>query len=452
MSDLLALAERITTTGLEAGADEIETYVERARIMAISLERNDMQSGQSKVWSGIGIRAIKNRGLAFSAVNQLNEAQGKKAAERVVSMAKKSPPCPHYALPDLKPLTHVEGLYDPRSEEFSIDMALNSALRILQSTKDYDRRITIDSGSFAAVIGKRAIVTSKGIEEVEKFSGFTWFLMGMAIEGTDIGSFDYEMDSAIRVSDIDVETTAELFCEKVLGALGAKKTKSFKGSVLLTPYAAASLVLSPVVFSTNAENIQKGMSRFAGRQGTQVASEHLSISDDGTLQNELGSSRFDREGQPPQPLTLVGQGVFKDIMFHAFSANRANRNSTGHASGSYRSAPGIASTNIKLHPGELSREELIAEVKHGILVTRLSGGPHPLSGDVSAVVKGGMLIEHGRVVHPVKELTIQGNVYDALETIALVSKETRKIAAVGANGGSTLETPYLVLDDLSITS
>lgn len=452
MTDLLALAERVTSKGLAAGADELEVYIERARLMAVSLERNDMQSGQSQVWSGIGIRALKNHGLAFSAVNQLDETQGKEAAARVVTMAKKAPPCPHYTLPEPKPPIHVEGLYDPRSEEFSIDDALDCTLRLLQTTKDYDPRITIDSGSFVAVMGERAIVTSKGTENSENFSGFTWSLMGMAVEGSEVGSWDYEINGAIQIADINVEATAELFSEKVIQALGAQKTKPFKGSVLLTPYAAAGLILTPVVFSTNAENIQKGMSRFAGKQGTQVASEHLSITDNGTLRGELGSNPFDREGQPPQPLTLLENGIFKNIMFHAFSANRANRSSTGHAASSYRVPPNIAPTNIKIHPRELSEEELIAEIKRGILVSRLSGGPHPISGDFSAVVKGGILIENGRLTHPVKELTVQGNIYDALTTISLVSKNTRKIASIGVSGGSSLEAPHLVLEDINISS
>ncbi|MFQ5821161.1 MAG: PmbA/TldA family metallopeptidase, partial [Candidatus Heimdallarchaeota archaeon] len=164
MSDLLTLAELVTAKGLAAGADELEVYIERARLMAVSLERNDMQSGQSQVWSGIGIRALKNHGLAFSAVNQLDETQGKEAAVRVVTMAKQAPPCPHYTLPEPKPSTHVGGLYDPRSEEFSIDDTLDCTLRLLQTTKDYDPRITIESGSFVAVMGERAIVTSKGTE------------------------------------------------------------------------------------------------------------------------------------------------------------------------------------------------------------------------------------------------------------------------------------------------
>jgi len=310
----------------------------------------------------------------------------------------------------------------------------------------------VDSGDFHAVIGERAIFTSNNIQDSEHFSGFTWSVLGMAVEGTDIGSFDYELDGVIKPSNIEVEPTAERFCEKVIGALGAQKTDSFKGPILLTPYAASRLVLSPVLVSSNAENIQKGMSRFAGKLGTRVASEHLTITDNGTLPSELGSSRFDREGQPHQPLTLVKHGIFQEIMFHAFSANHAKTTSTGHASGSYRSPPGIAPTNIAIHRGTFSREELITEIKRGILVTRLSGGPHPLSGDFSAVVKGGFLIENGQIVHPVKELTVQGNIYETIENITLVSKDTRKVSGIGLSGGSTLEAPFIVLDEVSISS
>jgi predicted Zn-dependent protease len=46
-----------------------------------------------------------------------------------------------------------------------------------------------------------------------------------------------------------------------------------------------------------------------------------------------------------------------------------------------------------------------------------------VSGDFSGAAKGAQFIQSGEIVHPVKEATIAGNVFEILPTISDISKE-----------------------------
>ena len=72
-------------------------------------------------------------------------------------------------------------------------------------------------------------------------------------------------------------------------------------------------------------------------------------------------------------------------------------------------------------------EDIIGETEHGVIIRRLSGYPDPLSGDFSAVVKGGFLVEKGEIVQPVTDTMISGNVFDLIGKIEALSEEREKV-------------------------
>ena len=205
--------------------------------------------------------------------------------------------------------------------------------------------------------------------------------------------------------------------EKVVKSLGATSVPSFRGSVILTPYAGLDLLIEPIVFSINAENIQNGQSQWKGKLDSRVSSPLLSITDDPTLPRQVGSSAFDREGVPTKPLAILERGILSNYLYNCYTARRDGLQSNGHAVGSDQSVPGIGVTNLVVAPGKVSLEEMIEGTSKGLVVNRYSGSVDPVSGDFSGVVKGGHYIESGKVIQPVKEVMIAGNIYELLGQI-----------------------------------
>jgi PmbA protein len=444
MLDIKEACQFAVKKAVELGATEAEGFATDGKEINIMIERNEIKIGKSQELSGIGIRVIRDHSLGFASVNDLTKEEIGKAAENAVRLAKRAPPLEFNELPGVKPVRSVEGLYDPESREFTMDKALDQATRLLKTAKDYDPRVTVDGGFFSVDIGASAVASSTGVEASDESSVFTHVIMGMAIEGDDVSSFDYRFNGTRRVSEIDVETSASAFAETVVNSLGARKTESFKGTVILNPTTVVDLLTSVITFSANSNAVQKGMSRFAGRIGESVGSEVLTVRDDGLIPGGLGSSSFDREGLPHEPLDIIGGGVLQNFLYNTLTAKKEERETTGHASGGISGPPKIAPTNLVIEAGSDPIDALISETGKGIVISRFSGVPDPISGDFSGAVKGGYLVENGERVSPVKETMVAGNVFEILNEISGVSKETERIMSFVA--------PWVRLENVSVTS
>lgn len=427
---------------LKLGADEAEVYGSSIRKVEIAIEKNDVQLTRSQREEEVGIRVFKDKGLGFASVNDFGRV--KEACQNAVNLAKASPRDEYNELPEPREIKKVEKIYDPKSEEFGVEDALKCGLKMLATVRDYDPRVTIDRGSFIVEVGSKAVVNSKGIECGERSSSFTYYIFGMAVEGDKVSTFDYQFDGTRSVDEIDVERVAKEFAKNVVGSLGAGKGESFKGTVLLSPDAAQYLIVYPILFTVNANNVQKGMSKFAGKIGETIAAKELTIEDNGLLESGLGSSSFDREGAPHEPLSIIKDGKLLSYMYNTYTARKEGRSTTGHASGNARAVPGIGPTNFVLGEGNSSKDELIRGMKNGVIVTRFSGFPDPISGDFSGVAKGGYLVKDGEIVKPLLETLIAENIFDLLSKISGISQERKKVY--------NYLLPYARIEEVSVTA
>jgi PmbA protein len=427
MGELISIADTAVKKGLDLGADEIEVLLLRGESTEVALENNDIHIGRTDVRSGTGIRVFRNRGLGFASINSIEEKEIFDAIERALQLAGHAPPEPWNELPDKAPLKTVSGLYDPESESFGTGNALEMASEMLNTAKDFDKRITIDSGTFSANRGEEAIANSRGVQAEERTSSFLWFIMGMAIDGDEVSNLDYSIRFTHSVGRIDVEKVAMEFAQRVTSSLGAKSVESHEGSVILSPDAGKLLLGTVLTHAVSSDNVQKGMSQFAEKMGVEVSSKDLSVTDDGLLKDGLATSSFDREGIPHQRIKLVENGVLKSYIYNTKTAFKDSVKSTGNASGDERQPPEVGTTNVIIDGGRKSLEDIVAETEHGLIVRRLSGYPDPLSGDFSAVVKGGFLVKNGEMVQPVTDTMITGNVFDVLGRIEAVSKDTERV-------------------------
>ncbi|HZC88622.1 MAG TPA: metallopeptidase TldD-related protein, partial [Nitrososphaera sp.] len=341
--------------------------------------------------------------------------------------------------------TKLRGIYDKKAESFEASDAGKMAAEMLQAAKLYDGRVSVDSGNFIGNVMSQSLANSHGVYLNEKLSAFSWSIMGMAIaEDGNVSNFDVQVGSTHHVKDIKVQNTAIEFAENVVDPLGSHKIESFRGELLLTPDAVNELVEDVISHSINSDAVQKKSSQFAGKLGKKVASDLLTVEDDATNVAGLGASSFDREGVPHKRNVLIEKGVLKKFLYNTYTARKDGVRSTGNASGSTISPPSVSATNIVMKEGRTTLDTLIAEIKSGIILSRFSGNVNPVNGDFSGVVKGGKLVKNGEVQHPVKEVMVAGNIFDALRQLTGVSKERKVIY------DSIL--PYMRFDNISFTA
>jgi PmbA protein len=136
------------------------------------------------------------------------------------------------------------------------------------------------------------------------------------------------------------------------------------------------------------------------------------VIDDPLRPRGLRSRAFDGEGLACRRTAIIDDGVLTTWLMDVASARQLGLAPTGHASRGASAPPGVGTTNLHLEGGTVTRADLIAGVKRGVLVTELIGmGVNGLTGDYSRGASG-FLIENGEIAGPVAEITIAGNLND----------------------------------------
>src|SRR5215212_794653 len=427
------------------GASDEEAYAATNNESEVFIENNDLKQAKSQSISSIGIRVVHDGSIGFYSINDLAKSRIRDGAAMAIKIAQASPRDRHNILPNRSRSKSIRGIYDRNSESFQTSDAAKRAAELLKAAKSYDSRVSVDSGNFSAQVATHALANSNGIELKERASVFSWSIMGMAIENTEISSFDYQVGGSHYVKDIDVSSTASEFAETVVKSLGTQKIEeSFKGEMLLTPMAANEMIEEVIAYAINSDALQKKSSQFAGKIGKEVASDLLTVEDDATNIDGLNASSFDREGVSHRRNVVIEKGILKKFLYNTYTASKDGVRSTGNAGGSTSSPPMVSTTNFLIKPMRSSIDTLISEIDKGILISRFSGNVNPVSGDFSGVVKGGRLIMHGTIQHAVKEVMVAGNVFEALRRLNGVSTERKVIY------DSIL--PYMRFDGISFTS
>jgi len=440
-NNLLDHCARALDLTRKRGAKQAEVSGETTRTVTSALEKDDLQISKSHQETRIGIRAFVGTQVGFASTNDPTRLQD--AAADAVTLAKASPGDPHNVLPDPSEIEPVDGLYDEAAESFSTTDAVKQAIRILETAKSIDRRVIVSEGEFTAAVRDQVLVNSSGAECRERSSLFTHFVLTTARDGEIVSNMDGKFGATRSVSGIDVAPAVRRASANALGSLGAKKGETFVGGVLLDPYAVLSL-FGVLQFQLNARNALRGMSRWKDKLEERVAARSFSLVDDGRCPGGVATASFDREGTPRRRLPLIEKGVLRSFMHNAYTAHALGVANTGNASGPAGTLPGIGPSNVTILPGETGKDELISEMKRGLLVSRFSGNADPVSGDFSGVAKAAYLIRSGSIDRAVAGTLIAGNLFDALRSLSGISLETENVY--------NYTLPYLRLEGVSITA
>jgi PmbA protein len=448
VSDLLEVCRDAVKRALDKGADQAEVFAGRSSEARVQLESDDLSMARSDEEEGFGVR-VRLRGVTgFAATNDRSPDSLDEAADAALALARVSPADPHDELSAPSETLRVEQLYDPSLAEVGVDAVAETVGGLAERVRALDSRARIDSGWVSLGTRTAALASSTGIEVAERSSEAQALLMGMAVDGDAVGSFDYELIEVCSLAEFEEEVASlpERFVSKVLVCLGAKPGRSFSGTLVLSPDAVAEFLLPALIGSLSAQAVRTGKSRFKERLGLAVASDAFSLVDDGTLPGRPGSRSFDREGVAPAPLALIERGELRSFLYNTREARAVGRErSTGHASGGSTTPPGIGPSNLVVEAGGLEEQTLLEEVETGVLLNRFSGNSDPVSGDFSGVAKGSLLLERGAPPSAIQETLISGNLFDLLDAISGVSRQRRWVA------GRVL-APTVRLEGVSVTA
>lgn len=208
--------------------------------------------------------------------------------------------------------------------------------------------------------------------------------------------------SSGRLGDIDGDAVGWTAADRARRSADARDIEPGTYEVVLGPVAAAEVLLFLGYYGFNGRAATEDRSFV--RIGEQQFDERLTIVDDATDRRTVGVG-FDHEGTPKQPLVLVRDGVSVAVVHDRRSAAKAGTRSTGHADGTDEVGPVPA--NLFVAPGASSYNDLVSQMRRGLLVTELHYARvlDPKTLVVTGLTRNGtFLVEDGKVVGAVGNL------------------------------------------------
>jgi PmbA protein len=220
--------------------------------------------------------------------------------------------------------------------------------------------------------------------------------------------------------------------ERAVRRLGARQLGTMRVPVLYAPEIARGLV-SHFVGAIRGGSQYRRASFLLDAAGQSVFPEWFALSERPHLRGALASAPFDHEGVATRDRELVEGGVLLGYVLSSYSARKLGLRTTGNAGGTH---------NLLVHGRERDFEGMLALMDRGLLVTELMGqGVNGVTGDYSRGAAG-FWVEHGRIAHPVHEVTIAGNLRDMYRNIVDVGSD------IDARGG--IRTGSILVEGMTV--
>ncbi|HEY1374352.1 MAG TPA: TldD/PmbA family protein [Candidatus Binatia bacterium] len=374
----------------------------------------------------LGLRLFFGASSASASTSDISTAAIERLVDDTCALARATAkdeysglPAPEALAKDLPDLD----LDDGQNRAVSVDDKIRLALAAEKAALEFDPRITnSEGGEFSASAARILYANSHGFTGEYRGSSYG---MSVAPVASSNGAMqrDYWYSSQRKFARLEApESVGRRAAERALRRLDARKVKTCECPVVFDPEISANL-LRHLSSALSGYALYKGASFLAGKLGEKIASENVTIVDDGTIPGALGSKPFDGEGLPTAKKTIVDGGVLRSYLLDTYSGKKMKLPSTGNASRGIGDSPGVGPLNFYLAAGTHAPEEIVASVDNGFYVTELMGfGVNLVTGDYSRGAAG-IWIEKGKLAYPVEEVTIAGNLKEMLANIEMIGRD-----------------------------
>jgi PmbA protein len=428
---MVQLAETAVSIALKKGAAEAEAYVYEGQTTNVGIERGQITKSNRIIDRGVGIRAVVNKAVGFAYTNIIEDQKAlEDTVHKAISAAKASKPDQDWSgFPEKKPYAATEKTFDRKILELHAENLVNIASSMLDAAVNVNKRVfPIEGGAGAAYLSS-AIANSNGVAAFDRGTIIECSLAAVAKEKTAVTPVCFEFN-AERAYKVDPEWVGKEAARLAVSALKTKRIKTETTKLILTQFALQELLYFTLVNAVKADNVQRNQSPFKGMIGEKVASENITINDDGMLLGGLRTWAFDGEGTPHQNTALIEKGVLRGFLYDNYAAKKESVESTGNASrAGYLSTPNIEATNFHITSGNKTPDQLLNEVNDGLIIYYLQGAhsSNPVSGEFSVVATPAWKIRKGEIAHATRGVMLAGNIFEVLKNVSAVGNNERKM-------------------------
>jgi TldD protein len=417
--------------------DDGELYLENSKSESILLDDNKIKDSSYNSDLGFGFRAISGEIVAYSHSNEISKNSLKVSANSLKSTLKSSQGIYNHSI-NKSNKKYYENI-NPIDQK-----TLNEKIKILNQVNDYLRskndNVKQVTSNFSGEQKSIEIIRSGG-ETLTDVRPLVRFNVSVMVEkkgrketgGYGVGgrqSYDNYLkednwknvcDEALRIANVNLES---------------KPAPAGEMKVVLGPGWPAILIHEAVGHGLEGDFNRKKTSAFHNLMGQKVASEGVTIVDDGTIDNRRGSLSIDDEGTPTEKTVLIENGILKNFMQDRLNARLMKTRSTGSGRReNFRHIVLPRMRNTMMLSGKQTQDEMIKSVDKGIFAVSFGGGQVDItSGKFVFNCTEAYEIINGKIGSPIKGATLIGDGPSILKEVSMIGNDMMLDPGIGTCG------------------
>lgn len=426
MEEILRIAGEQALNAVRKKGMEGEAFLLYDRELSIELCGGQVETLKEAEQMGLGLRVFNQGRMGFAYSSDLSLGAIEEVVRDAVSISAYTAADEFNRFSEGGQVYPIMQTFDTGIDAATLEDKIEMAREVERVARAFDKRVElVERAGYEDTEFSSLVMNSRGLYAFGQGSYCGLYISLVAREDGDAQN-GFSVMVKKKIESLDPRTVGEEAAMKAVRSLQGRIIPSASMPCIVEPYVVTRF-MSLLSSSVHADAVQKGKSVLAGKVGQLVASQVFTLVDDASYEAGIASFPFDGEGVPAQKNMIIEKGELKGFLYDTYSGLKAGRKSSGNGiRGSFRSLPGVGTTNFMLSPGEQSPDSLIAGIESGFYVTDVMGmhTANPISGDFS-VGAAGIMIEQGRLTYPVRGVTIAGNLLKLLLDIEAVGSDLR---------------------------
>ncbi|MDD4843984.1 MAG: TldD/PmbA family protein [Anaerotignum sp.] len=434
------VVENTLLAALGTGADFAEIYMEETKRNTLSVVNGKVESAQSGLDYGVGIRLFFGNKAIYGFTNDTSEKNLIRIAREAAAAARgeRVYPLQGWRKMNFSCRNSIRIMPDEVEKRKKAEKLFLAS----QAAKNYSPLITQTRANCLDVVQNVFIANSEGLWAEEERVRSRFNVEAIASSATEKqsghlgpgGSVGFEL-----YEQIDVEERAREAARIAVTMLGAKSCPAGRMPVVIDNGFGGVIFHEACGHSLEATAVARNASVFCGKMGQQIASSVVTAIDDGTIPNGWGSSAMDDEGTPTQRNVLIENGILRSYLVDKLNGRRMDAKATGSSRReSYRFAPTSRMTNTFIDNGKSTPTEIMGNTEFGLYAKQMGGGSvDPATGSFNFAVLEGYMIRDGKIAEPVRGATLIGKGMEVLQKIDMVGNNLARAQGMcGSISGS----------------
>jgi len=411
------------------GAEYAEVRAQKLSKTMLTLKEGRVEAAKQGIENGAALRVLVNGAWGFASVGALDFETLNEAISDACKMAKAA----SSRLKTPIKLIETKAIEDkvvakPREDpsKISIEDKINTTSKMSNVILGYDNHVKSCTIDYFDLTGTSCFINNEGTY-IEQDKLYVWSRITATATKADVFTFSREeigSTSGYEVFDVETpEIVGERVAKRAVEQLKAKPPKGGTFPVVLGPNVVGVFVHEAFGHLAEADLTLSG-SILLDKLGKKIASEVVTLYDDGTMDGAFGSFKYDDEGTPTQKTLLVKEGVVVGLMHSRETAQKFNAKPTGNMRAEdFRVEPVIRMRNTFMEPKDYSFEELVDGIKFGYYLKSFRGGQANLDGTFQVGIQEAYEIVNGELGKSVRNASISGNTLETLFKVDAVGKD-----------------------------